>query len=276
MEYVERAQRAAGQALAAFRERPRHVQALWIAAVVAILALDVALFVFHRTVLRNLVAASQYWESLGLRGMLALGVAIFLVSFPPLIGFSFLVTVTGAVYGLSKGFVIVALGSTLGSLCAFALVQRQFRTQTEALVANNHALRVLSMAVRGAEDSLVQEALSMMLIRVLPLPYSLTNGAIACVPGSSAWCYGVATLIVSPKNLVTLFVGRQMRRLGENEGGSLSDWGLIVLAIGVYSAVSFLVYRNTMARMEREGFTGEPDAPPAQLSSTPSELSFIV
>lgn len=266
MGYIDSAKGAVLHVWESFKEKPWYVKAIWVGFLAAVLTLDTLIIVFHNSLLHQLVVASEYWESLGFQGQLAIAAALFIVSFPPISGFSFIVTVAGAIYGIKTGLVVVTLGSTIGSTCSFIVVSKLFRTQAERLVERNHTLKMLTMAVRDSESSYLQEIMSLVLIRVLPLPYSITNGAIACVPDASAICLAAATFISSPKNVLSLFVGRQMRKMGEDEsGGRLFDFGVVLIAVCIYGAVSFFLYRRVKQRMEQQEMLQGTD-----------ELDFII
>lgn len=265
MGYVDSARGAVLHMWKAFRQKPWYLQIAWSLFIAGVITIDAFIIVFHKSVLHQFVVASQYWEALGILGQLGIALGIFIVSFPPMSGFSFLVTAAGAIYGIKTGLIISALGSTIGSACAFMVVSKLFRTQAEVLVERNQTLKMLTMAVRHSDSSFIQETISLMLIRVLPLPYSLTNGAMACVPNASVVCYALATFLSSPKNVVSLFVGHQMRKLGEDQGGGrLSDLGIVLMAISVYASISFFLYRSVKQRMEQQQLAGN------------DELDFIV
>lgn len=234
--------------------KPLWKRALLALFVLAVIALDVLIIIYHKPLLHQLVVASEYWHSLGLKGQLVILLALFTVSFPPVGGFTLTVTVAGAIYGIRYGMWLTALGSTVGSACSFWVVSRMFRERAQRMVENNRMLKMVTVAVRDSETSLVQETLSMILIKVLPLPYSLTNGAVACVPDASIWCYATATFLSAPKNIVSLFVGAQMRKMGEpDQGNSLGrNLAILAAAAAVYGSISFFLYRRVQQRMEQQ------------------------
>ena len=91
------------------------------------------------------------------------------------------------------------------------------------------------------------------MIRLCPLPYSLSNGAISTIPSVRARDFAVATAIVSPKLLIHVFVGSQLGSLAEH-GDDMSAGAKAVsylgMAIGVVAGLvtGWWMYRKVGAR----------------------------
>jgi hypothetical protein len=91
------------------------------------------------------------------------------------------------------------------------------------------------------------------MVRLCPLPYSLSNGAIATVPGVSARDFAIATAAVSPKLLIHVFVGSQLGSLAEHgdkmSAGAKAASYLGMAIGGVAGALTgYVMYRKVGAR----------------------------
>ena len=89
----------------------------------------------------------------------------------------------------------------------------------------------------------------LVMIRLCPLPYSLSNGAIAAFPTVQPLTYALATAIASPKLLIHVFVGGRLGELakhgGQMDAGTkainyLSVIGGVILGI----VVGWIIYQR--------------------------------
>lgn len=91
------------------------------------------------------------------------------------------------------------------------------------------------------------------MIRMCPLPYSLSNGAIATFPTVHWASYALATAIVSPKLMLHIFIGSQLEKIAES-GGKMDPrtkaLSYVSIVIGVVAGVvtGWLMYRKTQQR----------------------------
>ena len=99
-----------------------------------------------------------------------------------------------------------------GSLCSFVVSRTVLSRYVEKLVAND--TRFAAFALTLKHDGLKL----LIMIRLCPLPYSLTNGAMSTVPTIHPLTYALATAISTPKLLIHVFIGRQLARLAESGG----------------------------------------------------------
>ena len=95
----------------------------------------------------------------------------------------------------------------------------------------------------------------LIMIRLCPLPYSLSNGALSTIPTVTWLRFAIATVIVSPKLLVHIFIGAQLGRLAEHGGEmdaktkAVSYISIVVGAImGI--ATGWIIYRQTTKRAQ--------------------------
>ena len=90
------------------------------------------------------------------------------------------------------------------------------------------------------------------MIRLCPLPYSICNGAVSTFPTVRPLMYGLATAIISPKFMISTFVGSRLRILARTDeklsGGSkaLNIISLIVsICVGICTGL--YIYKRYVA-----------------------------
>lgn len=110
-----------------------------------------------------------------------------MTAFPPIIGYSTAVTVTGFVYGFPWGWPIAAAATVAGSTCSFLASRGVLAGYVNGLVGKDKRFVALSQVLR--RDGLGVLAM----VRFSPLPYSLSNGFLATVPRLRVGGFAVAT-----------------------------------------------------------------------------------
>ncbi|OBA19476.1 hypothetical protein METBIDRAFT_45716 [Metschnikowia bicuspidata var. bicuspidata NRRL YB-4993] len=207
----------------------------------------VTLLVFHKRFIAamadvsDLIRASKF-------GGLALFVAIFFVGFPPLLGFSALSMLCGMVYGFPGGWPLLAAASTIGSFASFMVYRYFLRNQAERLVARNEKFRAFAEILK--EDA---SLFLLILLRLCPLPYSLSNGALAAIPNLPASTYLLASVITSPKMFMHVFIGHTIKNLGDAERPAAAkalDVFSILLTGCAVSLASYIIYRRMQQKLE--------------------------
>ncbi|ESK97656.1 golgi apparatus membrane protein tvp38 [Moniliophthora roreri MCA 2997] len=150
-------------------------------------------------------------------GWLILGFAIVIISFPPLIGHTTLVTLCGFAYGM-KGFAIASTASVVGSALVFAVLRMLFSARLRAWSAQNEKWQALEAVVRAKGLPLI------ILIRISPFPpWVYANSLFASISSVSLWQFVVATLFIFPKLLLHVFIGSRMAALSDGERRSHMD-----------------------------------------------------
>jgi hypothetical protein len=91
------------------------------------------------------------------------------------------------------------------------------------------------------------------MIRVCPLPYSLSNAAMSTFPTVHPLSFALATAIASPKLLIHVFIGNRLALLAES--GEKMDartkainYASIIIGSIIGAAVGYIIYQRTMAR----------------------------
>ncbi|KAK2601727.1 Tlg2-vesicle protein [Conoideocrella luteorostrata] len=192
------------------------------------------------------VPIAKSWRSLP-GGWLIVFALIFVTAFPPIIGYSTANTIAGVVYGFPLGWPIVAVGCTVGSLCAFLASRTVLSNYVDRMVGKDHRFVALGQVLRR------EGILYLTAVRFCPLPFSLSNGFLATIPSISPLAFAISTALSTPKLLIHVFIGSRLAILVE-EGDKMSAGdkaiNYIGMAVGgiIGFAVGLAIYRRTMAR----------------------------
>jgi uncharacterized membrane protein YdjX (TVP38/TMEM64 family) len=195
-------------------------------------------------------------------------------AFPPLIGYSTCVTVAGFVYGFPLGWPIAASATVVGSGIAFLTSRGVAAGYVQRLVGGDRRFVALGQVLR--RDGLGV----LVMIRLCPLPYSLSNGFLATVGSIGVRGFVLATAGATyvfffplsfpspacdvpwlwkltrdtrPKLLVHVFIGSRLALLAES-GDKMTGWDrainyISMVVFGLLGfAVGLFIYRRTMAR----------------------------
>ncbi|KAF5099690.1 hypothetical protein D0Z03_000951 [Geotrichum reessii] len=86
------------------------------------------------------------------------------------------------------------------------------------------------------------------MIRLCPLPYSLSNGALASIPSVTAFNFVLATVVTSPKLLIHIFIGDRIARLGTEKdfASRVVDIVSMLIAVTVGTVTAYTIYSRTM------------------------------
>jgi hypothetical protein len=142
---------------------------------------------------------------------------------------------------------IAATATIAGSTASFLLSRTLLKSMVHRLIANDTRFAALSLTLKHDGLKLL------VMYRLCPLPYSISNGAVATFPTVHWASYALATAIVSPKLMIHIFVGSQLEKIAES-GGKMDPKtkaiSYISIAIGLVAGITtgWLVYRKTKAR----------------------------
>jgi len=178
-------------------------------------------------------------------GWLLIWFFAFITAFPPLIGYSTSITLCGFIYGIWPGWPIAASANIAGSTAAFLVCRYYLHDWTERKIAHDKRFRALALVLK-------QDGLKILtLIRLCPLPYSLSNGAFSTFPTVSAPMFAAATAIASPKLLLHVFVGSRFAAVGKDRNDTsakVADY-ISIAASSIFGAVTgWVIWRRTQAR----------------------------
>jgi uncharacterized membrane protein YdjX (TVP38/TMEM64 family) len=157
-----------------------------------VLVLGVLALVFSHAIFGLLGPVAKTWRSLPLGlGWILIWLFTFCTAFPPMIGYSTAVAVAGFVYGFPAGWPIVASANVLGSIVAFRTSRGIFSGYVNGIVGTDRRFRALGHVLR--QDGIR----TLVLIRLCPLPYSISNGFLATIPSIKMWSFGAATALAT-------------------------------------------------------------------------------
>ncbi|KAF1808962.1 hypothetical protein P152DRAFT_442879 [Eremomyces bilateralis CBS 781.70] len=210
--------------------------------------LTVLLLIYNERIFVWLAPWAKKWGDLP-AGWLILWVLMFIVSVPPLIGYSTFLAIAGFVFGFPNGWFIAATSTILGSTMSFIVSRAFLRNLSKKLAADP---RFAALALTLKHDGLKL----LVMIRLCPLPYSLANGAIATIP-TVHWAGMMgATAIASPRLMLAVFVGAKLREIGDN--GEKMDAktravSYLSILIGILAGAftGWFIYRQTKKRAQQ-------------------------
>lgn len=202
--------------------------------------------VFHVYIIKFMIYLSDKWGELKY-GRLLLFTLVFFVGFPPLIGFSSLSVLCGMVYGIFSGWILLATASITGSFCSFLVFRYLLKSKADSLLKSNEKFRAFSEILK--ED---QSLLLLILIRLCPLPYSLSNGALASIPELSPMTYLSASILTAPKLFIHVFIGHQFKDIGDDHNSTLKrviDGVSLVITTIASSVTTYIIYMKMQQRL---------------------------
>lgn len=228
-----------------YRRLNRFKRFMLIVSGIVLLVVMILGVVFHKKLLTLLVSFSDIIKDSKYGQLIILAMVVF-VSIPPFLGYSLTSSLCGMAYGF-KGWPLLAAATVIGSSIGFLLSRYLMRKQSQKL-GENPKFRALT-------STMSDEGLTLLvMIRLCPLPYSMSNGALASIPSVSLWKFALATAITTPKLFMHIFVGDRLVRLNEK-----SDWTekilnvvSILIAVGIGSLTAYIMYIRTVERVERD------------------------
>ncbi|KAK0729174.1 hypothetical protein B0T21DRAFT_394510 [Apiosordaria backusii] len=235
-------------ALRLFLSLPRAQQLLVLVALSILFTLALLFLIYSHTIFTSLAPLAATWKESYLF-LFAIFSLTCLTGFPPVIGYSTCVTITGFVYGFPNGWPIAATATVVGSTAAFVTSRGVLKGYVHNLVGKDKRFVALGQVLK--KDGVVVLAM----IRLCPLPYSLSNGFLATVGSISPVTFAAATALTTPKLLVHIFIGSRLALLAES-GDKMAPFDKFVnyasMAVGgaVGMGVAWAIYKRTMARAE--------------------------
>ncbi|KAI7239690.1 hypothetical protein KC330_g1794 [Hortaea werneckii] len=207
--------------------------------------LTVLALVYNERILTYFAPAAERWREMP-AGWLILWFMTFFVSFPPMIGYSTCVTIGGFVFGM-KGWFILASATIVGSTCSFIVSKTLLKGYVSRIAEQNKRFAALSLVLKHDGLKLL------VMMRLCPLPYSFSNGAISTIPTVTWQNFALATAIASPKLLLHIFVGSRLGDLAENGDkmdGKTKAVSYISILIGMIAGAltGYFIYSRTKVR----------------------------
>ncbi|KAK6337871.1 Tlg2-vesicle protein [Orbilia brochopaga] len=226
------------------------VQKVLVCTVLLVVNVGVVLgLIFHEAIFHRLSPVADSWRDLP-GGFMILFAWTFISAFPPLIGYSTSVTLAGFIFGLPNGWYIAASGTVIGSTAAFITCRVYFRNFAQKMVATDKRFAALSLTLK-------HDGLKLLcMIRLCPLPYSISNAALSTFPTVSPLNFAIAGAVASPKLLIHVFIGHQMKVLGDSgqkmtAGTKALNYGSIIGGSILGFVTGWLIYKRTVERAKQ-------------------------
>ncbi|KAK9480902.1 hypothetical protein V1514DRAFT_275386 [Lipomyces japonicus] len=200
--------------------------------------------IFHKRFFAWLGPLCESWSEMR-GGAFLLFLLISVTAFPPIIGYTTLVTLSGIIFGFWYGWFIAALATVIASYVCFVVCRIYFIEFAERLAENNQSFEALSFTLHSDGLRLLW------MIRMSPLPFSFSNAALSTIPTISTQSFFVATALSTPKLFIHVFIGSRLRSLGDE---SLDFAGQLVnyLSIGIGAlfgaTTGWLIYQKMSER----------------------------
>ncbi|CAG7848449.1 Golgi apparatus membrane protein TVP38 [Serendipita indica DSM 11827] len=183
-------------------------------------------------------------------GWLILASLIVVASFPPMVGFTTLLSIAGFAWGV-RGFLLALPAALVGAGLSFLSMRFLFKARLHKLQQSNRHWRALDQVVAAKGLPLI------ILIRFSPLPpWVYSNALFASITSVKFWQFMVANLFLSPKILLTVFVASRIAALADRDQRGQMDLPTEILnyssiAVGIIIGVGtgWVVYRLTQEKI---------------------------
>ncbi|MCJ1463661.1 Tlg2-vesicle protein [Pseudocyphellaria aurata] len=252
-------------------------RSLAVLAAVVTVVVGILFLVFNERIFAWLEPIAESWKNLR-GGWLILWAMTFTTAFPPIIGYSTCITTAGFVYGFPQGWFVVASATIVGSLCSFLVSRTLLSKFVHRLVENDTRFAALSLVLK-------HDGLKLLcMIRLCPLPYSISNGAISTFETVNPSMFALATAIVTPKLIIHVFIGSRLAAIAKS-GGKMDtttkviNWASIIGGLIIGALTAWFIYSRTLARsreIETEERSRRRPAPRgSDFSDDPEEQATI-
>ncbi|KAI8366583.1 hypothetical protein BD560DRAFT_400753 [Blakeslea trispora] len=222
----------------------------WITLGLAVIFFISSLYLFlkHRSVIRELIQETALELRTRPYSSLLLSCLIAITSIPPLIGFTFITTLTGFIYGFPGGVLPAVCGAFIGANIAFGLIRR-YNFQRWMRLSRSKQEKFVAI-----QEAIEQGGFKMlMLIRLSPIPWPITNMMLSLLPTITLDRFVLSTAISSFKVCLEVWVGSQLADLSNpNLPASTHRITMITMGCSVFILVivAWWLYRLTMQKVE--------------------------
>lgn len=142
-------------------------------------------------------------KSMGTSGGMIFYLMIFLTTFPLVIGYSTLITLSGFTFGFRVGFFISYMAALTGAITVFYLSRKWFRKSVRRMLHKNKSLNAVITAVEKKGFKLL------FLIRLAPYPYNVLNTLLSATHLSFKTFVG-ATALSLFKLMIHVWIGSKL------------------------------------------------------------------
>ena len=109
------------------------------------------------------------------------------------------------------------------------------------MVASDRRFEALSLVLKHDGLKLL------IMIRLCPLPYSISNGAISTFPTVQPLMFAIATAAATPKLLIAVFVGSRLAviKKGMDTKTTIINWASIIFGAVLGGLTGWLIYKRS-------------------------------
>lgn len=148
---------------------------------------------------------------------------------------------------LLGSWLIAATGTIIGSTLSFLVSRTLLRNYVARLTANDKRFAALALTLKHDGLKLL------IMIRLCPLPYSLSNGAMSTIPTVTWYQFMLASLIASPKLVLHVFVGSRLGAIaesGDKMDAKTKAISYLSIALGMVAGIAtgWFMYTKTKSR----------------------------
>lgn len=131
----------------------------------------------------------------------------------------------------------------MGSTCSFIVSRTLLSNFVNRIVANDRRFEALSLVLKHDGLKLL------VMIRLCPLPYSISNGAISTFPTVQPLMFAIATTAATPKLLIAIFIGSRLAVIAKSgekmdTGTKAINWASIALGVMLGGLTGWLIYKR--------------------------------
>lgn len=169
---------------------------------------------------------------------------------PPMLGFTFAVTMSGFIYGFPNGSIPAMTGAVTSAMISFGLIHK---LQLAKRIKFSTKRQEMYQAI---QDAITQGGFKMiLLIRICPLPWQLTNLVLSLIPAMTWQRYLISTLIACFKFNMDVWVGSQLANLSDPDLPQETHRAtLMYMSIGLFMLISsgIWIYKMTMIKIKEQ------------------------
>ncbi|CAI2175738.1 11007_t:CDS:2 [Funneliformis geosporum] len=209
---------------------------------------------YHTEILTILDKFAHLVKSMGISGGLIFYLMIFLTTFPLVIGYSTLITLSGFTFGISVGFLISYMAALTGAITVFCLSRKWFRKSVRRALHKNKSIGAVITAVEKKGFKLL------FLIRLAPYPYNVLNTLLSATHLSLKTFIG-ATALSLFKLMIHVWIGSKLSSLSayyalketndfsiNNNNNNQEVLKAIIMIIGISIGIGVIIYVWISAR----------------------------
>ncbi|KAL1917418.1 uncharacterized protein VTP21DRAFT_3811 [Calcarisporiella thermophila] len=181
---------------------------------------------------------------------------VFSAAFPPMIGYSTFLTLSGFTFGFLKGFLIAYFAALSGGIICFTLSRLWLKRYVKAVIKRYRHLGAALVAVEEKGFRLL------VLIRIAPYPYSVLNVLLSATRITLP-VFTLATALALFKIMLHVWIGSKLTSFTDSVSKRPSNLQIAVALSGGMLGVGLLLYIWLLAKRSIEEVAREVMPPAA-------------